>query len=201
MGKRHATIITLLILTLLGWGLFLYQYFLLENKDKYHGFLYYKQAPNFTLTDHNGKKVTLSEFRGKLILINWGYTRCPDICFTTLSVLRDVMKELGELENRVQVVFVTIDPEMDTVEKLGTYIPYFNKSFIGLTGTPQEIEKVAQEYNVFYLKNYSDSWPEYLMDHTSSVYLIDPQGRLFLIYTYDKLDSKAIAKDIKKILK
>jgi len=201
MKRKYITLILLLILALLGWGLFLYQYIQFKNKDNYHGILYYKEAPNLTLTDHNGKRVTLSQFRGKVVLISWGYTKCPDICLTTLSVLRDVMKELGNLEGKVQVLFVTVDPERDSVEKLNAYIPSFHKSFIGLTGTPHEIDKVAKDYNIFYIKNFSDSWAGYLMDHTSSVYMIDPQGRLSLTYTYDKLDSKAIARDIRKILK
>jgi protein SCO1/2 len=207
MKQKDATFIALLILALLGWGLFSYQYIEFKNKDNYHGIPYYREAPNFTLTDHNGQRVFLSQFKGKLILIAWGYTHCPDICPLTLSMFRDIMKELGDLAERVQVLYITVDPNRDTPERLKAYIPHFYEKFIGVTGSPQEIEKVAKDYDVLFInhgdsygRSESDTWDTYLMTHTSTVYLIDPRGKLLITYPYDKFDSKGMAKDIRKIL-
>ncbi|MGH7802302.1 MAG: SCO family protein [Thermodesulfobacteriota bacterium] len=208
MNQRHLTVIALLILALFGWGLFSYQYVQFRNKDDYNGIIYYKEAPNFTLTDHNGQRVFLSQFRGKVTLLVWGYTYCPDICPLTLSMLRDVMKELGDLADKVQVLYITVDPDRDTPERLKGYVPHFYERFIGLTGTPKEIEKVAKDYDVFFInhgdsygRSESDTWDTYLMTHTTTIYLVDPRGKLLITYPYDKFDSKGMAKDIRKILK
>jgi protein SCO1/2 len=206
-GHKYVVKIAVLVLILLGWGLFFYQYFQARNKDVYHGILYQKEAPNFTLTAHDGKKATLSQFRGKVTLIVWGYTHCPDICPLTLSMLRGVMNELGDKQDRVQVLYITVDPERDTVERLKAYIPHFHRSFIGLTGTNQDIEKVAKAYDVFYInhgdsygRSEFDTWAEYQMTHTSTIYLVDQRGKLLITYPYNKFDSKGIAQDIKKVL-
>ncbi len=206
-GHKYIVRIAVLVLILLGWGLFFYHYFQFKNKDKYHGIIYQKEAPNFTLTAHDGKKTTLSQFRGKVTLIVWGYTHCPDICPLTLSMLRGVMNELGNKQDQVQVLYITVDPERDTVERLKAYIPHFHESFIGLTGTNQDIEKVAKSYDVFYInhgdsygRSEFDTWAEYQMTHTSTIYLVDQRGKLLITYPYNKFDSKGIAQDIKRIL-
>lgn len=205
--RKYVVTATVLVLILLGWGLFFYQYYQSKTKDKYHGVIYQKEAPNFTLTDHYGKKATLSQFRGKVTLIVWGYTHCPDVCPLTLSMLRGVMKELGNNREEVQVLYITVDPERDTIERLKNYIPHFHESFIGLTGTNEEIEKIAKSYDVFYInhgdsygRSEFDTWAEYQMTHTSTVYLVDQRGKLFITYPYNKFDSKGIAEDIKRIL-
>lgn len=205
--RRYIVTATVLVLILLGWGLFFYQYFQSINKEKYHGVIYRKEAPNFTLTGHDGKKVALSQFRGKVALIVWGYTHCPDVCPLTLSMLRGVMKELGNEQDQVQLLYITVDPQRDTVERLKGYIPHFHESFIGLTGTNQEIEKVAKAYDVFYInhgdsygRSEFDTWADYQMTHTSTIYLVDQKGKLFITYPYNKFDSKRIARDIKGIL-
>jgi protein SCO1/2 len=208
MKREHATIIALLILVLLSWGLFSYQYIQFRNKYDYYGITYSKEAPNFILTDHNGQKVVLSQFRGRLILIVWGYTHCPDICPLTLSMLRNVIKELGDLADKVQVLYITVDPARDTPERLKAYVPHFYNKFIGLTGTQKEIEKTAKDYDVFFInhgdsygRSEFDTWDTYLMSHTATIFLVDPRGKLRITYPYDKFDSKGIAGDIRKILK
>lgn len=198
--KPILPIAILILLILLGVGFFLYKYDPFNYQDNYHGVVYNKEAPNFTLTNQDGNKVTLSQFKDKVILIFFGYTHCPDICPLTLSVLKDVMRELGNLKDKVQFLFITVDPERDTVEKLKAYVPYFDETFLGLTASTQEIEKVARAYQVIYIKDYGDSKAGYLMTHTSSLYLIDQKGKLFLVYPHQKLDAKLIAKDIKRIL-
>ena len=110
------------------------------------------------------------------------------------------MDQLENQKDRVQVLFVTIDPERDTQEILEDYIPYYNPEFIGLTGTPDQIDKVADDYNAFYMKEETDSAAGYLMGHTSAVYLIAPNGKLLLRYPQNRMNPEKIAQDIKRIL-
>ena len=149
-----------------------------DGKDSggpYYGIYYGKDAPDFTLSDQEGNPVSLSAFEGKDVLLSFGYTSCPDICPTTLMQLNSVTQKLGGKESQdLQVVFVTIDPERDTPERLQKYIPYFNDSFIGLTGSPDEIKKAADAYSVFYEREKrGDSGSVYFMNHTQTLFLID----------------------------
>jgi protein SCO1/2 len=216
MNLKHVVIITFVVLLILGWGLFIYERLevrnfkgnLVENKYDYHGIRIYKEAPGFELTDQNNNRVSLSDFKGKLVLISWGFTHCPDICPLILSRLSNVMKELGDLSDNVQVVFITVDPERDTPSRLKSYIPSFDNRFIGLTGSTEDIEKVVKSYNAFFIKHPEvygrgefDTWDSYQMTHTTKVYLVDQNGRLLFYYPYDKLNSHNIAEDIKTILK
>ncbi|HKQ32719.1 MAG TPA: SCO family protein, partial [Thermodesulfobacteriota bacterium] len=118
----------------------------------------------------------------------------------TLANLNGAVNELGNDKDKVQVIFVTVDPERDSREELKKYVTYFNKDFIGLTGTPDEIKNVADSYHVFYMKEEDGSDNGYLMGHTSSVYLINPEGRIVLRYPQSKMDPKEIAKDVERIL-
>jgi len=162
--------------------------------------LYEREAPEFTLTNQEGVKVGLSDFKDKVVLIFFGYTHCPDICPMTMSVMNNVVEQLGDKADQVQVVFVTVDPKRDTEEKLKNYIPYYNESFIGLTGTAEEIDKVADDYNIFYSKEEVKSASDYLMGHNSSVFLIKPNGDLFLKFPQNRMDPESIAGDIGRIL-
>ena len=118
----------------------------------------------------------------------------------TMSAMNNIVDQLGDKADQVQVVFVTVDPQRDTVKKLKSYITYYNENFIGLTGTPQEIDKVADDYNIFYSKEEVESSSGYLMGHNSSVLLITPDGEIFLRYSQNKMDPASIAADIEKIL-
>jgi protein SCO1 len=205
--RNQALLLVLLLLVIAGWGLFGFEYYRSQNKDNYHGRLYHRQAPPFILTDHNGEKLRLDRFRDKIVLIAWGYTNCPDICPLTLGMLKSVMDDLGDQAEDVQVLYITVDPERDTVERLRSYIPYFNDSFIGLTGTHEEIDSLAREYGVTIVKHppvYGrgryNTWDRYLMTHTNTVYLVDKSGRLYLTYPHHIHDAKGIAHDIKKLL-
>ncbi len=202
MNRRYLlrTLIVILCLILIGWGVILFT--ILDNKDKssYYGNVYEREAPNFTLTDHNGSEVSLSDFEGKVVLIFFGYTSCPDICPMTMSVVDNVVDNLGDKGDQVQVLFVSVDPERDTQEKLKSYMEYFNDSFIGLSGTSEEIDEVADDYNVFYEKEYVDSASDYLIGHNSSVLLITPKGEIFLRYPQNKMDPVSIASDIERVL-
>lgn len=165
-----------------------------------------QKAYDFTLTDHHGKALRLSDLKGKAVLLAFGFTHCPDICPTTLSNLAAVNDALPEREReRVQVVFISVDPKRDTPEQLARYVPFFNSSFIGLTGDEDQIKKTAKEYGVFYeyaplvTNSAKDS---YTVNHSSYVYLIDPAGRFTLLFDYEELpESRRIAGDIVRILK
>ena len=198
--RLFKVLIGMLVLIILLWGVILYVYLDQNTKSDYYGMLYEREAPAFTLTDQDGSKVSLSNFKDKIVLIFFGYTHCPDICPMTMSVMNNVVDQLGDQADQVQVVFVTIDPQRDTQEKLKSYVPYYNENFIGLTGTPEEIDKVADDYNIFYSKEEVESSSEYLMGHNSSVFLITPDGDLFLKYPQNRMDPVSIAGDIKRIL-
>ena len=135
---------------------------------------------SFALTDHNGKPRTLEDFRGKVVLIFFGYTRCPDVCPTTMGELKLVMQRLGEDAKRVQVLFVTVDPERDKPELLAQYVPAFDASFLGLYGDAEATTKTAKEFKVFFQKVAGSKPDSYTMDHTAGSYVIDAQGRLRL---------------------
>ncbi len=201
MLRLFTTSLILIFLLLLCGGYLYYRSFYSDETKKFNGLLYDKKAEDFTLVNQRGEKVTLSDFRGKVVLIDFGYTHCPDICPVILSKLGEVMNGLGTQNKKVQVMFITVDPERDTVERLRDYMPHFDSDFLGLTGSPEAIDKVAKSYNVFYNKEYKDTKDDYLMSHTSSLYLIDQTGNLLLIYPSDRLDPKLILKDIKRLLK
>lgn len=140
---------------------------------------------DFTLTAHTGKPVKASEFNGKVIIMFFGYTHCPDICAPTLVKLDQVVKRFGDEAKHVQVLFVTVDPEHDTVKQLASFIPPFNPSFIGLTGTDKEIAAVAGEYKVAYGKNRQSKTGQILVDHSTGILVKDKKGKLRLLVKND----------------
>jgi len=150
------------------------------------------------LTDHNGQERTLADFKGKVVTIFFGYTQCPDVCPTALSGMSTVMQELGPEADRVQVLFVTVDPERDTPELLAQYVPVFDARFLGLYGTPEKIAEVAKEFRVFYRKS-GDLAGHYTIDHTAGTYVFGPDGRPRL-YVKHAEDPTVVAADIKALL-
>jgi protein SCO1/2 len=135
---------------------------------------------DFTLTDHTGKTRTLADFRGKIVVVFFGYTHCPDVCPTTLAELKVAKEQLGKDGKRVQVLFVTLDPERDTPQLLASYAPAFDPSFLGLYGDAAATARVAKEFKVFYQKVPGKTPDSYTVDHTAGSYVFDPQGRLRL---------------------
>lgn len=138
------------------------------------------QPRDFELTDHTGKRRRLSEFRGKIVALFFGYTQCPDICPTTLSEFIQVNRALGTDADSLQVLFITVDPERDTQQLLGEYMPAFDARFIGMYGTQEELARVAAAFAVSYAKIPGQSGDTYSMDHTAYVFLLDKAGRLRL---------------------
>jgi len=137
-------------------------------------------AKDFALTGHDGKPYTLADFRGKAVVIFFGYTQCPDVCPSTMAELAEVMAQLGADAGRVQVLFVTVDPERDTRELLSHYVPAFDSRFLGLYGDLAATERTAKAFKVFYQKVPGTTAGSYTVDHTAGSFVYDPQGRLRL---------------------
>jgi protein SCO1/2 len=154
---------------------------------------------DFALTDHTGKPRTLADFRGKAVVIFFGYTQCPDVCPTTMTGMAEAMKLLGADAAKVQVLFVSVDPERDTKELLAQYVPVFNPSFLGLYADSQTIAKTAQEFRVFYKKQPGATPTTYTVDHTAGSYVYDPQGKLRLYIKHGE-KPELIAKDLKLLV-
>lgn len=147
----------------------------------------------FTLSDHTGKRVTESDYRGKFMLVFFGYTYCPDICPAELQVVAAALDELGDKAKEIQPIFITVDPERDTVEQMGEYVENFHPTQVGLTGSSEEIAKVAKAYRVYYARVEDQGDGDYLMDHSSILYLMDRDGKFVTHFNYGT-DAKALSK-------
>lgn len=154
---------------------------------------------DFQLTDHNGKPRTLADFKGKAVVMFFGYTHCPDVCPTTMSDMAQALELLGKEADKVQVLFVTIDPARDTKELLSKYVPAFNPGFLGLYGDEAATAKVAKDFRIFYQKNKDKNGEGYNVDHTAGTYVFDPTGRLRLFMSYG-LGAQSIVHDLHEIL-
>jgi len=161
--------------------------------------IYENRGGDFELTGPDGKEISSESLRGKVILIYFGYTYCPDVCPMSLSHLKLGMLELEEQAKEVQVLFVSIDPERDTPEKLKEYVPYFHPKFIGLTGSVNDVAEVAKQYGSHYFKQYVESVEGYFMAHTDAVFLVDQEGRYRGRYKTE-WDMEKLISDIKWLL-
>src|SRR6266545_7609767 len=151
---------------------------------------------DFQLTDHNGRPRSLSDFRGKVTAIFFGFTHCPDVCPTTLAELAQTVKRLGARGDEVQILFITVDPARDTQKVLAQYVPAFDPRFLGLYGDAATTAKVAAEYKVFFEAQRPNASGNYTIDHTAAVYLIDRKGRPRL-YAGGKRSVDGMVHDIK----
>jgi protein SCO1/2 len=155
---------------------------------------------SFTLEDGNGKPVTDRDFRGKYMLVYFGYTFCPDVCPTTLNAVADAMDKLGPAAARVQPLFISVDPARDTPAVVKQYAAAFGPKIIGLTGTADEIAKVAKEYRVYYAEHRTGPGPnDYSMDHSSVLYLMDPSGGFLAPMRTDQSGDE-IAANLRKLM-
>ena len=150
------------------------------------------------LNDQTGRPRRLEDWRGKVVVLFFGFTHCPDVCPTTLADLSQVMKELGPDAERIQVLFVTVDPERDTPEVLGKYVGAFDPRFLGLYGDAAATQRAAREFKVFYEKRKTADG--YSVDHSGQTYVIDPQGRLRLFVRPDRLGTD-LPDDLRALLK
>ena len=152
------------------------------------------------LTGHDGKPHSLEEFRGKAVVVFFGYTHCPDVCPTTLADAAAALKKLGSEAARVQVLFVTVDPERDTPQVLAQYVPAFDASFLGLYGDAAATQRAAKEFRVFYAKNAGSAPGAYTVDHSAQTFVFDPQGRLRLLVRPERIPQD-LADDLRTLLK
>jgi len=156
-------------------------------------------AQGFSLTDTEGKTRTLSDFKGKVVVVFFGFAQCPDVCPATLADMAEVRKRLGKDGERVQVVFITVDPARDTPQVLGAYMRNFDPSFVALTGTAEQIEKTTKDFKVFFAKVPGKSANTYTVDHTAASYVFDREGKVRLFVRYGQ-PVDAVVADIKRLL-
>jgi protein SCO1/2 len=155
---------------------------------------------DFQLTDFNGQSRQLADFRGKVVAVFFGYTHCPDVCPTTLSELASARRKLGADAGKVQVLFITADPERDTPEVLKQYVTAFDPTFLGLRGTPEQTAQLAKAFKVIIQKNSGADPNNYTVDHSSGTYVYDTSGRLRLYMSYGQ-SAELFAHDIAQLLK
>ena len=151
------------------------------------------------LTDQDGRTRTLADFKGKVIVVFFGYTQCPDVCPTTMAELAQVKKSLGKDGDRLQGIFVTVDPERDTAAVLKGYMGSFDPSFVALRGTLEQTKEVAKEFKVFFAKVPGRTPDTYTMDHTAGSYVFDTNGKLRLFVRYGS-GTDALAADLKTLI-
>jgi protein SCO1/2 len=157
-------------------------------------------AQDFKLTDHNGQARRLADFKGKVVVMFFGYTQCPDVCPTSMTELVEVKKLLGADGDKLQALFVTVDPERDTPELLKAYMANFDPSFLALYTTPAELPALAQNYKIYFKKVDGKTATSYTMDHSAGSYIYDAQGRIRLYARYGS-GPQLLAADIRQLLK
>lgn len=201
-GKRPLRTLMFVIVGLviglgLGWLLFSWL-----RPPSYHGQVIGSQNPvtNFKLTGPGGEPVDLIDFRGKVVMIYFGYTFCPDVCPATMVELRTAVQALGRKADEVQVLMVSLDPERDTPEALETYVTHFDPSFIGLTGTEDEIITASTPFGIFYEREEGSAATGYLINHTATVMVLDKRGYLRLVYPFDT-PGEDMAKDLRILIR
>ena len=156
---------------------------------------------DFTLTDHNNKQFRLEQLRGKLVIAFFGYTYCPDICPTELATMAKILKQLGKDSDKVSALFISVDPERDTPEKLKKYVPFFSPHLIGLTGTKKEVVEVTKAYRVqSKIHSKKENSDYYLVDHSANLYVINAQGKLIHLIPFG-LPSEHILQVLKAEIK
>ena len=153
---------------------------------------------DFKLTDHTGQVRTLADYRGKVVALFFGFTQCPDICPTTLSDLAQVKQQLGTDGDKLQVLFITLDPERDTQEVLAGFVPAFDPSFVALRGSRAEIDQAVKDFKIFAQKVPAKEGAGYTIDHTAATYVYDSQGRIRLFVRHGQTQS--LAADVKQLL-
>jgi protein SCO1/2 len=191
---------TLVVAVLLAIGVFLVWRF---RPVELHGILLQTPRPlaDFTLTASTGEPMSLSDLRGQYVLVYFGYTSCPDVCPLTLTDLAQMAKDLGaQRMQEVQVLLITVDPERDTAEQLARYLPNFDPSFLGMTGTVEEIEAVAAQFGIYLGRQEGSPAAGYLVDHTNAVSVVDPDGYLRLVFTND-VTAQEMAADLRYLMR
>lgn len=156
-------------------------------------------AQGFSLTDHNGQLRTLKDFSGKIVMVFFGYTQCPDVCPTTLAEMAQIKQLLGADGNKLQVIFITVDPERDSPEVLKAYMANFDPTFLALRPSLQQLLEVAKDFKLYYKKVDGQTPGSYTMDHSAGRYIFDVNGRIRL-YSRHGSGAQALASDIRLLL-
>ncbi len=156
-------------------------------------------ARQLELPDADGKTRSLAEFKGRVVVVFFGYTQCPDVCPTTMAELSEVRRALGPDGDKLQGIFVTVDPERDTAPVLKSYVEGFNAGFVALRGSPEQIKQATREFKVFFAKVPGRTESTYTIDHTAGAYVFDPQGRIRLFSRYGT-GPKALEEDVRALL-
>ena len=156
-------------------------------------------ARDFPLPDHNGQPRSIKDFNGKVVVVFFGYTQCPDVCPTTMQEMAEVKRMLGKDGDRLQAIFVTVDPERDTADMLKAYMGNFDPSFLALRGTPEQTAAVAKDFKIYFKKVDGKTPTSYTMDHSAGSYIYDTQGRLRVYYRYGS-GVEALAADVRSLL-
>lgn len=183
-----------IVLILTGWKVFARPY-------TYQGSLIDPPAPlaDFKLIDQQGQPFHMSDLKGKVVLIYFGYTDCPEECPTTMALFKQVKDELGSQADRARFIFITVDPERDTTQVMGKYLASFDPSFIGLGGSPSDLAPVWKEFGMAVAKGPVDSAGNYAMEHSNFIYAIDQTGNLRLTYAYG-VEKDAILSDVRHLI-
>ena len=177
--------------------------YLFAEPDSFRGTTYaepYPPAPGIELVHADGSQFRLSEMRGKVVMVFFGYTSCPDVCPTTMAELNQALGEIGEQADEVQVLYVTVDPERDTPQRVQDYVNHFNENFIGLSGSEAQLAEVWNDYGVYRAIVEGGSAAGYLVDHTARVTVIDQQGNLRISFPFDT-PVEDIVHDLELLLK
>ncbi|MEW6402846.1 MAG: SCO family protein [Chloroflexota bacterium] len=196
-NRTFSIVAALVVLGGLGVG---YWWF---GPHTFHGAVIQSAEPahDFTLNAAGGKTVSLSDYRGKLVVLYFGYTFCPDVCPATLANVSQALKSIGEKKaSQVQVIMISVDPQRDTPEKLAEYVRHFNPTFVGVTGQPEKLEEIAALYGVFYEAHPGTAASGYLVDHTATLMVIDREGRLKLVLPFG-VTADDIADDLDYMLR
>ncbi|MFO7312133.1 MAG: SCO family protein [Bacillota bacterium] len=201
--RRLGLVAALIVLVgLAGWGAWTLWGPKPLSQQAFHGFVLDppQPAPELGLIDQHGKPFRLADHRGRAVMLFFGYTNCPDVCPATLIYYTQVKRELGPLADRVRFVFVTVDPEYDTPERLREYVNRFDPSFYGLWGSPEELEPVLANYGIYVSKVPNENSPVgYWVNHTALSFVIDPQGRLVLAFPFG-VEPQDMAADLRRII-
>ena len=173
-----------------------------QDKPAFHGvdITGADYAQGWALADHNGQERTLKDFAGKAVIVFFGYTQCPDVCPTSMQELAEVKRLLGKDGDRLQGVFITVDPERDTAELLKSYMANFDPSFVALRPTPEQLPQVAKDFKIYFKKVEGKTPTSYTLDHSAGSFTFDPQGRVRLYNRYGS-GAQALAEDVKILLK
>ena len=198
MKRRTMLAISLLVVLLAIGGVVGYRWL---YRYQSHGFMLDRATPatDFTLNAAGNQRVSLSEFRGKVVLLYFGYTHCPDVCPTTMADLRVALSELDAKANEIQVIMVSVDPERDSPEWLADYVHRFDERFLGLTGPLDQITEIATAYGIRFFKHEGTAATGYLIDHTAKVTVIDRQGNTRMFFPFGET-SEEMAEDLRYML-